>query len=669
MRWTVLTGILALAATPASAFASKPDRQTTAYQDPQQQILDVTGQASGGGSSWIWIGLLLLLAFWIVKRARAPAKPPKKTKTQLNNEAALLAFGATAEERQTNIDAAFDHRDRSIEFLLDWEHYGQRLKGTIMRSLSTMSPRERETLRAVYHLYNLGMNASEGNTHIARFGIVFGDGKGTLWGKLEQKNLSTEAGPGIEGAIKWAQSVNLESSINLAINDLNAAVRLHPDHPLLRSLAARLYGDGGDMAPDVPLKSAGRSEAPPYGLILGLDENDPAKQWFFDGEGSLLTVAPPGSGKTQCHVFPNLLQWPGPAVVLDVKGEIYAQTSKWRAENVGPVFRFNPLDPAHSHCYNPLSAVRADLEYLWEDSRFLADMMIVPTGKAKDPFWESRARDVVTAAIARTCISGDAPAMADMLDILHGVGWERFVAYMQARTDFRSMSRAGHSLGEMETKTRDGVLQQALSSMSAWDGERIARATGKSDWKPLDLRSASNPTVYICLRPNEVDSYVSVLRVLIAQHIRVLTTELPPREAQPILFLLDELPRLRQMPPVEEALEIGRQYGLKLWMFAQSLGQLRTAYPNAEGMVGSCAVRMFMNPSLHDETAKKISDDIGFRESIVDGTRVKIVEPNVLAGPDFKDMIVVMAPPAKAARLRKNFAYADEGLAARMGSL
>jgi type IV secretion system protein VirD4 len=159
------------------------------------------------------------------------------------------------------------------------------------------------------------------------------------------------------------------------------------------------------------------------------------------------------------------------------------------------------------------------------------------------------------------------------------------------------------------------------------------------------------------------------LRVLIAQHIRALTGTLPPRDAHPILFVLDELPRLKHMPPVEEALEIGRQYGLRLWMFAQSLGQIENAYPNADGMLGGCAIRMFMNPSLHDETAKKISDDIGFQDSIVDGSRVKIVEPNVLAGPDFKDVLIVMASNAKAARLKKYFAYQDAGLASKMGSL
>ena len=132
-----------------------------------------------------------------------------------------------------------------------------------------------------------------------------------------------------------------------------------------------------------------------------------------------------------------------------------------------------------------------------------------------------------------------------------------------------------------------------------------------------------------------------------------LTAELPPRDALPILFVLDELPRLRQMPPVEEALEIGRPYGIKLWMFTQSVGQLQNAYPKADGMIGSCAVRIYMNPSLHDRTAQKISDDIGMQESVLDGTRQKIVEPNVLAGPEYKDLIIVMAGGMKPMRLKE----------------
>jgi type IV secretion system protein VirD4 len=240
---------------------------------------------------------------------------------------------------------------------------------------------------------------------------------------------------------------------------------------------------------------------------------------------------------------------------------------------------------------------------------------------------------------------------------------------LQMAVDVRSMTRAGSSLKEMEPKTRDGVLQTGLSSLSAWDGDRIERATRKSDWSPLDLRGGKNPTIYICLRPNEVESYISILRVFIAQHIRTLTSSLPPRGSAPILFLLDELPRLRQMPPVEEALEIGRQYGIRLWMFAQSLGQLENAYENAEGMVGSCALRMYMNPSLHDETAQKLSDQIGLQEGVLDSTRQKIVEAPVLAGPEYKDFVICMASGFKPFRVRKNFAYADQTIKSRMGSL
>jgi type IV secretion system protein VirD4 len=532
-----------------------------------------------------------------------------------------------------------------------------------------MSPKEREALRVIYHLANLN-RVLENNFYVARLSLVFGEGKATIFKGATYRSIPGRVSS-IEEAVRfYSGAINVEPAINVVLRDLTRELQKAPDHPVLKNLSARLYGDGGDLNPGPPLKSAPKAEPPPASLILGLDPSAPDTCWCFDGEGSLITIAPPGSGKTQSQVFPTLLTWKGAAVVLDVKGEIYEKTSKWRRDNVGPVYKFSPLNPATSHCFNPLAMVRPDPQYLWEDSRFLADMMIVPTG-AKDPFWESRARDVLTAAIARICVKTDVAlrSMEDVLDILHGVNWINFVSYLQARDDIRAMARAGSSLAEMDAKMRDSVLQSAQASMSAWAGERIRQATGRSDWTPADLRSGQNPTVYICLTPNEVGSYTSLLRVLIAQHIRGLAASLPPHGTPPILFVLDELPRLGHMPPVEEALEIGRQYGLKLWMFAQNLGQLKEAYPNADGMVGSCAVRMFMNPSTHDKTAEKISDSIGFRESIVDGSRVKVIEPNVLAGPDFKDFVLVMAASAKPARLRKYFAYEDPALTARMGSL
>jgi type IV secretion system protein VirD4 len=288
-----------------------------------------------------------------------------------------------------------------------------------------------------------------------------------------------------------------------------------------------------------------------YALHIGaFDDGIPLT---YSGEGSMITIAPPGSGKTQCNVFPNLLTWTGPAVVLDISGDIFENTSKWRSENVGPVYKFSPLEPEASHCYNPLTFVRQEPDFIWEDSRLLAEMMIVPSS-SNDPFWENEARTALTAAIAYICYSNppENRPMHQVLDIMYGgEPWADMLVGLKLAADVRAMMQNGTALAAMNEKTLGSVLQTARSSLSAWAGERIARATARSDWNPADLRDGSNPTIYIYIRPNEVESYLSLLRVFIGQHIRVLTGgNVPPRGSPPILFMLDELPRLRNMPPL-----------------------------------------------------------------------------------------------------------------------
>jgi type IV secretion system protein VirD4 len=142
----------------------------------------------------------------------------------------------------------------------------------------------------------------------------------------------------------------------------------------------------------------------------------------------------------------------------------------------------------------------------------------------------------------------------------------------------------------------------------------------------------------------------------------------PSRGAPPILLMLDELPRLRNMPPVDEALNIGRKYGLRLWMFAQSVGQLQTAYENADGMLGSCAVRIFMNPSGADGLAERLSEELGYVESTTDNSRKRLVEASELAGPAYRDQQIVIASGARPARVSKDFAYRSVELKRRMGA-
>jgi type IV secretion system protein VirD4 len=600
----------------------------------------------------------------------------------------LLELGPTVSERAQKINAIFAERTKTIigVYYEKWythsgdienKHY---LKFGVSRSLAAMSDRECNLLRIVEQL-NSVVDGNEDLYRRWRAALLWGDGKGQVWGPYQYLGIN-ESDPIRDYISK--KGLNVDAVINAMSTHVSTVAADTRNDPALRAVCTEakdvLVGrpSGGNGGTDFFLKSSEVPNSPyvvqgPHAIRLGTFNDG---TWLtYSGSGALLTIAPPGSGKSQCHVIPNLLQWKAPAVVLDVKGEIYAATGKWRAANVGPVFRFAPTDPEHSHHYNPLAFVSEHSDQIWQESRFLTDMLIVPTG-SQDQFWDNKAKELVTAAVAYICHSKppEKRSMSMLVDIVHGgEPLQKMIDGLRAAVDVQAMVRAGTSLAEMNEKTRDSVLATVQTSFHGWGDAPVARVTDRCDWSPLDLRNGSDgrhPTVYICLKPREVDSYISVLRVFIAQHIRMLTDEAPKEtnraKVLPILFLLDELPKLREMPPVSDAIDIGASYGLRIWMFAQYLGQLQEAYPKADGMISACAVRAYMNPSGADGLAEKLSEELGYVATLADGSRKRMVEASELAGPAWKTLQLVLGTSARPARLRKEAAYDDPELKARM---
>ncbi len=65
-------------------------------------------------------------------------------------------------------------------------------------------------------------------------------------------------------------------------------------------------------------------------------------------------MAMTGAGKTQVHVLPNVLEYEGPLVALDPKGEVYRQTGRVMAR-VWPCLSWAPFDDdIKSAGFNPL---------------------------------------------------------------------------------------------------------------------------------------------------------------------------------------------------------------------------------------------------------------------------------------------------------------------------
>lgn len=395
------------------------------------------------------------------------------------------------------------------------------------------------------------------------------------------------------------------------------------------------------------------------GFILGSLVNS-GDNFIYDGERSIFTVAPPGSGKTQCHVLPNLNSFKGSAIVLDIKGECFLNSYQWRHENVGSVMVFSPSKPDQSQRYNPLSFVSQDFDQVWEDSRLLAEMLVIPHSQ-NDPTWETQGRQLLTVLIAYTAyLPHEKRNMATILDLISEIGLEDALSNLAADgTTFPSaMRRTANKFLQMRKtseKQFQGVLLGASQHLTIWEGHAVETVTSASDWSPEDFRKKTPMTLYLHVPPNAIETYAPLMRVIIAQHVRHLMREEPDQNAPKILFMLDELPRLGKMEPIREALEVGRSYGIKLWMFAQYLGQLQKAYGKeiADGMIESCGVRVYMNPGA--DIAEKLSNILGSRENLLTGKTEPVVTPQELMGPEWRDDMLVLATGEKPLRLKKAF--------------
>jgi type IV secretion system protein VirD4 len=83
-------------------------------------------------------------------------------------------------------------------------------------------------------------------------------------------------------------------------------------------------------------------------------------------------------------------------------------------------------------------------------------------------------------------------------------------------------------------------------------------------------------------------------------------------------------------------------------------------------MLGACAVRIYMNAGGADGVADRLSEELGFIDSINDNSRRKLVDAAEISGPAYKDLQIVFGVGAKPARVSKDFAWRNAELSRRM---
>lgn len=346
----------------------------------------------------------------------------------------------------------------------------------------------------------------------------------------------------------------------------------------------------------------------PKGLILGRKQGQLLR---YGGDGHLLTFAPTRSGKGVGCVVPNLLDYPGSVVVTDIKGENSAIAGAWR-QRLGPVYEIAPLGGASRSAatFNPLDFIRTGTLYEVDDARLISEMLVVPE-HAQANHWEREARTLLTGLLLHICHDRepDARNLGTLRDLLM-VDAEEFelVLATMAASPQANAARISQGFSQKEPKERSAVISTAQGATELLESPELRAATERSSFTFEELKERV-ASVFVIIPPEYLETYRPFMRLVIGL-ATVAMTRCTTRPKNPVLFLLDELPALGYMRPIEQGIGFLAGYGAKLWLFVQDLDQLEKTYPKARSMIANCAVRQAFNVQDPD-TAKLLSDMLG----------------------------------------------------------
>uniref|UniRef100_UPI0028B25211 type IV secretory system conjugative DNA transfer family protein n=1 Tax=Rhizobium rhizoryzae TaxID=451876 RepID=UPI0028B25211 len=373
------------------------------------------------------------------------------------------------------------------------ERASQALRNAVFqRTLRDLSEAERATLRLSDLLTAVGAMDTRERLQILT-PIVWNEGRsllapsGALGAADMLQELRRQLTVLIEGHLgpSSASIERLQHRLREVLNTPGTLTRSE------RGVLERMLYQGARWMSEDAAATAMVPRLPPRPSVLRLGRLDGTQEeLLYDRNESLITLAPPGQGKSQ-SVLRNLLTMDGGAVVIDIKGELYEQTALWRARNVGPVYRLAPSDPANSISFNPLDAIRPEVEDAYEDARKLVDLLIVPADLQKKDYWDKRGLDVLADAILDTALHeepGDngarsleavfdrlyleplAPSVdgsGHSVDTFQGSELEAWTIHLK-NTKVSKLVRLGKSLPSMPPKVRESVIETARTNIEVW---------------------------------------------------------------------------------------------------------------------------------------------------------------------------------------------------------
>ncbi len=401
---------------------------------------------------------------------------------------------------------------------------------------------------------------------------------------------------------------------------------------------ASTHGDAR-FATLADLKKAGLLTRTKQGILIGKFKG---RELWLGGAQHVITISPTRSGKTASVAKPVALSYEESMVVLDIKGELFADTSGWR-EAQGQLIRvWAPYDEGgNTHRFNPMT-VLADMnagKRIGEIQTIAA--ILYPDAPGQDPFWTSQARAAFTAFTsymfeawdhevaathgARPDINAsDAfPSFERILRFSSGDGESTTKAMLQtilAKPSLRFMSPQTRTVFTNLAGLADQTFSSVIASMQAplqqFLSPILAAATNATDIDVQSLRRRLT-TLYVIIPTNKLDESAKLLNIFFSTVIgnnldKQLGAE--PDLKHQVLMMMDEFTAMGRVDVWAKRISISASYGVRDLCIIQSRAQLNGTYGDndAQNFITNHGAQIVFAPREQSD-ANEYSEMLGYR--------------------------------------------------------
>ncbi|MGR3622418.1 type IV secretory system conjugative DNA transfer family protein [Pseudophaeobacter sp.] len=329
----------------------------------------------------------------------------------------------------------------------------------------------------------------------------------------------------------------------------------------------------------------------------------------------VMMVAPTRAGKGVGFVIPNILAFNGSAVVLDVKGENFEKTARYRMANGDEIYRFSPFDWANgTHRYNPLARIakaRSFAEQFTEVS-ILADLFLDKDNRQSDTF--SEAGKTIFVAACLLALQRKNATLGEVCKIVSdGVDKNaQYQAYAEEAVEPTLQTLWMNAASASDRLLTSNIQALKTAGLKQWDNPAVVAATNGNDFDFSTFRKKPQ-SLYIAVSEDHIPTLSPLLRLMFADLIASLRSHEPgPDEKWPVMIMIDEFQQMGAMPYLERAIHTLASYGGRIAMIAQSLAALDKIYgPDGRGSLENGAgLKLYITPR-DEQTVKEVSASVG----------------------------------------------------------